>query len=317
MSSRHRVDRADHPRVGGGDVGRHAAVDRHGLTRDHPRVGGGDTAQRWQRTSGWPVGTIPAWAGETPNSPARWSRFTEGPSPRGRGRRHPRDGSGSRGRDHPRVGGGDTTRRSRDTFQRRGRDSGVLRAIDHRDHPRVGGGDNIGAGPLRFLRNGPSPAWAGETSGGVRVVAGPSPRGRGRHSALFAISDPGDRAIVSCAFARGTIPAWAGETTIGVATVRIRRVSAGPGTIPAWAGETLLDMSLFTVFVAPVGLGTIPAWAGETARLPTICARRTTRPGPSPRGRGRRAASIDSQGVGGTRDHPRVGGGDRADRAAL
>ena len=173
---------------------------------DHPRVGGGDpTVRLTGHVSGGPsprgrgrreiagccanpIGTIPAWAGET--------------SMRSRSRLSLRD--------HPRVGGGDTFSIPSSlgnlgpSPRGRGRpvdaltNAETLRTIPAwagetptrstcpcppPDHPRVGGGD------LAKIHH-------------ALLSPGPSPRGRGRRSPREARPRPD-----------GTIPAWAGETS--------------------------------------------------------------------------------------------------------
>ena len=175
------------------------------------------------------------------------------------------------------------------------------------------------------------------------VLAGPSPRGRGRHLDLD--HDP---------IAFGTIPAWAGATvTAPLTTISDRdhprvgggdhcamlTLGKGPGPSPRGRGRLALGVARRIV------AGTIPAWAGATDRCLLLACDLGDHPrvgggdrlaelqkraatGPSPRGRGRLYSSSAGLVAVGTipawagatvfldgncllhRDHPRVGGGD-------
>ena len=233
-------------------------------------------------------GTIPAWAGETGYGVSSRIRYW----------------------DHPRVGGGDFL------FM-------LLKARGTGPSPR-GRGRQVDR-QLARLHDGTIPAWAGETrrpgwparvgrdhprvGGGDShsislgfAVSGPSPRGRGRREAI-------GQAAPAC----GTIPAWAGETCCGRANrSRLR-------DHPRVGGGDTISSSISTGSKGPSPrgrgrqahrrrcgprYGTIPAWAGETSRVgrPTCSDwdhprvgggdsprswRRSSTPGPSPRGRGR------------------------------
>ena len=192
--------------------------------------------------------TIPAWAGETEilcpvcnglrdhprvgggdSAPASARNASMGPSPRGRGRLVPVPNVAQHVRTIP-AWAGETS-------------ASTPTKTGTRDHPRVGGGDRLC--PLL-----------------LRLLAGPSPRGRGRPVR-------GDSALVWM----GTIPAWAGETFSSASrAARFKdhpRVGGGdtetrlrrrwpPGPSPRGRGrrQSLVE--------SQGALRTIPAWAGET-----------------------------------------------------
>ncbi len=313
----------DHPRVGGGTLGRRQQA--RGLPGPSPR-GRGNRHRRIQQRRR--VGTIPAWAGE-PNDTSvaaicrgdhprvgggtykRAKLFVSlrGPSPRGRGNRFgmpihdPLSGTipawaGEPGHIHP------------------------LSRVE-RDHPRVGGG------------TGNDLLWR-------RCGRGPSPRGRGNHRRR------GHKRVLA-----GTIPAWAGEPRSegyrGSASGDHPRVGGGTEnetspTCPTWGPSPRGRGNPKKHPLVASIIGTIPAWAGEP---PTTC---STGPlggdhprvgggtdvwpvyicqiqGPSPRGRGNHRPQKPRRPGAGTipawagepragkiflvrdRDHPRVGGG--------
>ena len=277
-----------YPRVGGGNQRHHPQqVGRRGLS---PRGRGKQTAHIAQRLY---VGSIPAWAGETPNMNrtlttsevyprvgggnhryTRPRRELSGLSPRGRGKPATLFPAPYPDRSIP-AWAGETRRRS---ISRR------LRGV----YPRVGGGN---------------------MSRGVALVRGEglSPRGRGKPAAS-------QRRIA----ADRSIPAWAGETNqsgrsspshtvyprVGGGNLppnqtnksagglsprgrgKLRRLSAAayePRSIPAWAGETErggLQKSAQQVYPR-VGGGNEPERYGRP------CCH-----GLSPRGRGKRSSAI-------------------------
>ncbi len=257
------IDLVD-PRVGGGDSSRRRVIS--GSSGRSPRGRG-----RHRQTSATyrGKGSIPAWAGETPE-PARSCRSTwvdprvgggdgararrggewAGRSPRGRGRRGGMGDSGEPRRSIP-AWAGET--RSAPT-------PGGGSAVD----PRVGGGDLVRVPTTRSAR-------------------GRSPRGRGRRARM-----------VHHEGANRSIPAWAGETAAAIsATMRspvdprvgggdrqlARRPQRRRGSIPAWAGET------YDLVVVGAQKGVDPRVGGGDG--PGGAAVRAG-PGRSPRGRGRR-----------------------------
>ncbi len=271
------------PRVGGGDI-----QDAKTWPSGHGRSPRGRGRRYVGKVKGGPVGSIPAWAGETTTTAEELMSSTV----------------------DPRVGGGD-------------RRALVLTLCSGGRSPRGRGRLQAGTRALKECRS--IPAWAGETAaprqargwqgvdprvgGGdnfadppAHDAAGRSPRGRGR---------PSDRPPEE--WELWSIPAWAGETR-GSCSARPRsrvdpRVGGGDPPCPSRASPTYGR--------SPRGRGrrrgarpradaarSIPAWAGETRHDAALRRLRRVDPrvgggdpcrsgalspahGRSPRGRGR------------------------------
>ena len=234
----------------------------------YPRVGGGNSLGYFPGASGvglsprgrgklYPpgihplhLGSIPAWAGETPKG---WTTTTAAMV-------------------YPRVGGGNGI--------------SVPYSIARKGLSPRGRGKRSAPWPMR-KGSGSIPAWAGETSAqsrwaGVPAVyprvgggnmawlppkspcRGLSPRGRGKHPRRGNPGNPGR-----------SIPAWAGETEeVSLADLQAAVYPRVGGGNPNWAfqvppvtglsprGRGKLDRQ----FIQTQGHRSIPAWAGETGR---------------------------------------------------
>ena len=282
------------------------------ITRVYPRVGGGNASvgiSAYRRRGLSPrgrgklapivgkiaaIGSIPAWAGETPavrnpGIPLQVYPRVGGGNPRGKaGRRHNR-GLSPRGRGKRRVvrpvilpqgsipaWAGETCRHTAGSptgwvYPRVGGGNGARTYLQQASDglsPR-GRGKHWGtANPPRYSRS--IPAWAGETfptPGRPGKSRGLSPRGRGKPPSLLR---RGRRP--------GSIPAWAGETP------EIPRYGQVQGVYPRVGGGNPMPIavSIAACGLSPRGRGkpgdiveetgkvrSIPAWAGETG-TPTM-----------------------------------------------